>query len=196
MIQRIKTGELVPSIMSTGNKEVFYLFPLGHLKGEVKSFSTLSEMLDRFYFGKAERDRVKQQGNDIERLIINEKEKNEKKIDKLEITLREAEKADQFQRYGELLTANLYAAKKGMKEIEVIDYYDEMGGTVVIPLDPRKTPSENAQKYFSKYQKAKNAVSVVIEQIEKARAEVAYFDNLLQQVQSLHQRISRKFVKN
>ena len=52
----------------------------------------------------------------------------------------------------------------------------------MIPLDPRKTPSENAQKYFSKYQKAKNAVSVVEEQIELARAEVAYFDNLQQQV--------------
>ncbi len=184
LIQRIKSGELVPSIMSTGNKEVFYLFPLEHINGEVKSFSTLSEMLDRFYFGKAERDRVKQQGNDIERLIINEKEKNEKKIEKLESTLREAEKADQLQRFGELLTANLYSVKKGMKDIEVIDYYDEMGGTIVIPLDPRKTPSENAQKYFSKYQKAKNSVSIVIEQIEKAREEVLYFENLLQQVQS------------
>jgi predicted ribosome quality control (RQC) complex YloA/Tae2 family protein len=184
MIQRIKSGNLEPSIMSTGNKEVFYLFPLEHVKGEVKSFPTLSELLDRFYFGKAERDRVKQQGNDIERLITNEKEKNEKKIEKLEDTLKEAEKADQLQRFGELLTANLYAAKKGMKEIEVIDYYDEMGGTVAILLDPRKTPSENAQKYFSKYQKAKNSVSIVIQQIEKAREEVIYFDTLLQQVQS------------
>ncbi|MEH6992061.1 NFACT RNA binding domain-containing protein [Neobacillus drentensis] len=184
LIDKIKSGAIEPSILSTGNKEVFYLFPLEHVQGEVKSFSSLSEMLDRFYFGKAERDRVKQQGNDIERLIINEKEKNEKKIEKLENTLREAEKAEQLQRFGELLTANLYAAKKGMKEIEVIDYYDEMGGTVAILLDPRKTPSENAQKYFSKYQKAKNSVSIVIEQIEKAREEVFYFENLLQQVQS------------
>ncbi|MFP7296071.1 NFACT family protein [Neobacillus niacini] len=184
MIDKIKRGTIEPSILSTGNKEVFYLFPLEHVKGEVKSFSTLSEMLDRFYFGKAARDRVKQQGNDIERLIINEKEKNEKKIEKLETTLKEAEKAEQFQRFGELLTANLYAAKKGMKEIVVVDYYDEMGGTATITLDPRKTPSENAQKYFSRYQKAKNSVSIVIEQIEKAREEVTYFENLLQQVQS------------
>ncbi|MEH7247014.1 NFACT RNA binding domain-containing protein [Neobacillus niacini] len=184
MIQRIANGELKPSIMSTENKEVYYLFPLEHVNGEIKSFLTISEMLDRFYFGKAERDRVKQQGNDIERLIINEKEKNEKKIEKLEETLKEAEKADQLQRFGELLTANLYAAKKGMHEIEVMDYYDENGGTVAITLDPRRTPSENAQKYFSKYQKAKNSVSIVIEQIEKAREEVIYFENLLQQVQS------------
>jgi predicted ribosome quality control (RQC) complex YloA/Tae2 family protein len=184
LINRIRTGNLSPAIMSAGGKETFYLFPLDHVNGESKTFSSLSEMLDRYYFGKAERDRVKQQGNDIERLIINEKEKNEKKIEKLQDTLKEAEKADQYQRFGELLTANLYAVKKGMKEIEVLDYYDESGGTVTISLDPRKTPSDNAQKYFSKYQKAKNAVIVVMDQIELASAEVAYFDNLLQQVQS------------
>ena len=113
MIEKIAAGELSPSIMSANGKESFYLFPLEHLKGESKSFPTLSEMLDRYYFGKAERDRVKQQGNDVERFISNEKEKNEKKIEKLKGTLKAAEKADQFQRYGELLTANLYAQKKG-----------------------------------------------------------------------------------
>lgn len=182
LIEKIAAGELSPSIMSANGKESFYLFPLEHLNGESKIFSTLSEMLDRFYFGKAERDRVKQQGNDVERFISNEKEKNEKKIEKLKGTLKAAERAEEYQRFGELLTANLYAAKKGMKDIEVLDYYDESGGTIVIPLDPRKSPSENAQKYFSKYQKAKNAVSVVEEQIELALAEVAYFDNLQQQV--------------
>ncbi|MFL6561881.1 MAG: NFACT family protein, partial [Bacillus sp. (in: firmicutes)] len=184
MIKKVETGEILPSIITSAGKDSFYLFPLDHLKGEVKTFPSLSEMLDRFYFGKAERDRVKQQGNDIERFIHNEKEKNEKKIDKLRATLTEAERADQYQRFGELLTANLYAAKKGMREIEVLDYYDENGGTIIIPLDPRKSPSENAQKYFSKYQKAKNAVDIVVEQIEKAQVEVIYFDNLLQQVQA------------
>lgn len=184
MIKKIQIGDISPSIMTAAGKEAFYLFPLEHIKGEIKGFSSLSEMLDRFYFGKAERDRVKQQGNDIERFIHNEKEKNEKKIEKLEATLREAEQSDKFQRFGELLTANLYAAKKGMKEIEVINYYDEAGTTITIPLDPRKTPSENAQKYFSKYQKAKNAIGAVMEQIEIAKQEVDYFDNLLQQIQA------------
>lgn len=184
MIKKVENGAILPSIMTSAGKDSFYLFPLDHLNGEVKTYSTLSEMLDRFYFGKAERDRVKQQGNDIERFIHNEKEKNEKKIEKLKATLKEAERAEQFQRFGELLTANLYAANKGMREIEVLNYYDESGGTIIIPLDPRKTPSENAQKYFSKYQKAKNSVKVVVEQIEKAQIEVAYFDNLMQQIQA------------
>ncbi len=48
----------------------------------------------------------------------------------------------------------MYALKKGDKDIEVVNYYDENGGTVKIALDPLKTPSENAQRYFQKYQKS------------------------------------------
>jgi predicted ribosome quality control (RQC) complex YloA/Tae2 family protein len=183
-MNQIKEHSYNPSITYGSTKEAFYLIPLEHMKGEAKSYGSLSSLLDRFYFGKAERDRVKQQGNDLERLIINEKEKNEKKIKKLESTLEDAKKAEQFQLYGELLTANIFLAQRGMKEITVVNYYDEDGATITIPMDPRKTPSENAQKYFIKYQKAKNSVNIVLEQIELAKAEAAYFDALLQQVEA------------
>ncbi|VEF48460.1 fibronectin-binding protein [Bacillus freudenreichii] len=172
------------SITTAGDKSAFYLLPLQHMDGETKSFSTLSDMLDSFYFGKAQRDRVKQQAMDLERLMKNEKEKNEKKISKLEDTLKKSERADEYQLLGELLTANMHLAKRGMKEISVVNYYDLDGGTISIPLDPRKGPSENAQNYFSKYQKAKNSVSFVQEQIEQAKDEINYFDGLLQQLSS------------
>lgn len=184
LMEEIKNHHYKPAVTYGSNKEAFYLLPLEHLLGETKSFETLSQLLDRFYFGKAERDRVKQQGNDLERLLANEKEKNEKKIKKLEATLEDAKKAEQFQLYGELLTANIFMAQKGMKEISVVNYYDENGASINIPLDPRKTPSENAQKYFTKYQKAKNSVNIVKEQIQLAQDEVAYFDSLLQQVET------------
>lgn len=183
-IDLLKDHTIRPAITEGEHKESFYLLPLQHLKGEAREFNSLSEMLDRFYFGKAERDRVKQQSNDLERFIINEKEKNEKKIEKLKRTLHEAENADKHQLYGELITANIYAIQKGMKETEVINYYDENGASVIIPLDPQKTPSENAQKYFTRYQKAKNAVIAVKEQIKKAEEEAAYFESLLQQVET------------
>ncbi|MBB6443778.1 Rqc2 family fibronectin-binding protein [Bacillus benzoevorans] len=184
LIERINAHDYAPSIMNSGDKENFYLFPLGHVQGESKSFPSFSLMLDHFYFGKAERDRVKQQAHDIERFIINEKEKNEKKIIKLQETIKEAEEAQKYQLFGELVTANIYAVQKGMESIEVVNYYDENGATVVIPLHPLKTPAENAQKYFTKYQKAKTALSIVHEQIEKAETEAAYFDALLQQVET------------
>jgi predicted ribosome quality control (RQC) complex YloA/Tae2 family protein len=71
-----------------------------------------------------------------------------------------------------------------MEEVSVVNYYDEEGGSVTIPLNPQKSPSENAQGYFSRYQKAKHAVQVVQEQIEKATDELAYFEQLLQQLES------------
>lgn len=184
LIQMLKEQNITPTITTIERKDSFYLFPLTHLQGEKKEFASLSEMLDRYYFGKAERDRVKQQSNDLERFIVNEKEKNEKKIAKLTATLKEAENAEMLKLQGELITANLYAIQKGMKEIEVINYYDEAGVTVIISLEPQKTPSENAQKYFTKYQKAKNAVIIVKEQIKKAQEELTYFELLQQQVET------------
>ena len=178
------THQYVPAMITANGKEFFYLFPLSHLQGNEKTFSSVSVLLDRFFFGKAERDRVKQQAHDLERFMQNEKTKNEKKLIKLEKTLQDAGKADKYQLFGELLTANMYALKKGDKEIEVVNYYDENGGTVKITLNPLKTPSENAQRYFQKYQKAKNSVAIVEEQIEKTNEEILYFDSLLQQMEA------------
>ncbi|MFJ8352801.1 NFACT family protein [Bacillus paramycoides] len=178
------THQYVPTMITANGKEFFYLFPLSHLQGNEKAFSSVSELLDRFFFGKAERDRVKQQAHDLERFMQNEKSKNEKKLIKLEKTLQDAGKADKYQLFGELLTANMYALKKGDKDIEVVNYYDENSGTVKITLDPLKTPSENAQRYFQKYQKAKNSIAIVEEQIEKTNEEILYFDSLLQQMEA------------
>lgn len=184
LMDEVRAHRFAPAMYTNGEKEWFYVLPLAHLQAEAKPFDTLSELLDRFYFGKAERDRVKQQAHDLERFIANEKAKNEKKLIKLKQTLEEAKQAEQYRLYGELLTANLYAIERGMKEIEVINYYDENGATITIPLDPQKSPSENAQSYFQKYQKAKNSLNVVQEQIERTNEEIAYFDTLLQQLET------------
>ncbi|MCX8001682.1 MAG: NFACT family protein [Anoxybacillus mongoliensis] len=184
LMEDVRSEKFTPCIYTSGQKEIFYALPLTHMEDEMKPFATLSDMLDRFYFGKAERDRVKQQAHDLERFVANEKAKNEKKLAKLQQTLEEAKQAEQYRLYGELLTANLYAVKRGMKEIEVINYYDENGATIIIPLDEQKTPSENAQSYFQKYQKAKNSLAIVQEQIERTKEEIVYFDTLLQQLET------------
>lgn len=165
-------------------KEFFSVLALTHIDGETKNFPSASKMLDRFYYGKAERDRVYQQAQDLERLLQNEKDKNEKKIKKLEKTFQDAEESKRYQLYGELLTAHMHEVKRGDKEVTVENYYDENGATVTIPLDEQKTPSENAQFFFKKYNKAKNAISVTEKQINKAYNEIDYFDSLLQQMAS------------
>ncbi|KZZ82902.1 Rqc2 family fibronectin-binding protein [Bacillus sp. SJS] len=183
-MNRLQQGSLNP-VMITGNeKEAFYLTDLTHLKGERKFFDSLSGLLDRYYFGKADRDRVKQQGNDLERFLSNELKKNKSKIKKLQRSLVDAEDAEKFQLYGELLTANLYSMKRGDRQAEVLNYYDENGSTITIALSPQKTPSENAQSYFTKYQKAKKSIAHIHEQLRLAGEEIDYLNNLLQQIES------------
>jgi predicted ribosome quality control (RQC) complex YloA/Tae2 family protein len=80
IIEPLKANQYEPQMIITDTKELFTILPLSHVQGEVKSFETLSELLDRFYYGKAERDRVKQQAHDLERFLKNELEKNKKKI--------------------------------------------------------------------------------------------------------------------
>src|SRR5690606_14228634 len=94
-----------------------------------------------------------------------------------------ASKLHQYQLYGELLMANLYQFEKGMKEVTVTNYYSEEGDQVTIPLDERKTPVENAQQYYTKYNKAKNALVMVKEQMEKTNEEIEYFEMLISQIE-------------
>ncbi|GAE33890.1 Rqc2 family fibronectin-binding protein [Halalkalibacter akibai] len=183
VITQLKNHQYEPELVING-KESFSIFHLQHLNGERKLFDSVSSLLDRFYYGKAERDRVKQQAHDLERFLRNEWQKNKKKIKKLERTLVQAEQAKEYQKLGELLTANLHTVKRGDKHVEVIDYYDENGAMITIELDPQKTPSDNAQAYFKRYTKAKNSVAVVEDQIAKTEQEVLYFDQLIQQMES------------
>lgn len=164
------------------DKEDFYVLPLSQLKNEHEIFPSVSAMLDAFYSGKAERDLVKQQAGDLLRFLKNEREKNIRKIKKQEQTLKKAEKAPMFQRNGELLTANMHAVKFGDKEATVIDYYDPDQQEIRIELNPNKTPSENAQSYFKTYQKLKKSKQMVILEIEKAKLEIIYLDELIQQI--------------
>src|SRR5699024_852977 len=83
---------------------------------------------------------------------------------------------------GELLTAHMHQVQKGDKDISVVDYYDPEQKEITINLNPNKTPSENAQHFFKKYQKLKTSKQAVLREIKKSEREIAYFDQLLQQM--------------
>ncbi|GAB2702378.1 NFACT family protein [Paenibacillus thermoaerophilus] len=179
----IERGDVRPNIVrEPGGKELFSVLELTHAQGERRTFPTVSACLEAYYGDKAERDAVKQRANDMIRLLQNERNKNEAKLAKLRETLEEAKEADRFRRLGELLTASLHEIEKGAEVYEAVDYYDEAMPKVAIPLDPRLTPSENAQRYFRKYAKAKNSLAVVAEQIARTQEENEYLDNLLAQL--------------
>ncbi|WP_100011015.1 Rqc2 family fibronectin-binding protein [Lentibacillus sediminis] len=181
--EQITHDQYAPAIYR-GKKEDFHVLPLTETSGEIEDFTTASTMLDTFYSGKAERDRVKQQAKDLYRFLKNERDKNKRKLKKHAQTLKKAESADHYQKYGELLTAHMHLVKQGDATVTVVDYYHPEQQEIVIELDPNKTPSENAQSFYKNYQKLKKSKQAVEKEITKTNEELRYFDQLLQQIDS------------
>jgi predicted ribosome quality control (RQC) complex YloA/Tae2 family protein len=172
----------VPTLTETAKKDYFTPFSFHSLAGKERYFASFSQLLDAFYGGKAEKDRVKQQGGELIRKIENELKRNQSKVVKLKQTLADTELAENFRRDGELLTTFMAQVPKGVDAVELPNYYDE-DRPLTIKLNPALTPNQNAQKYFQKYQKLKNAVKVVKTQIEQANQEINYLESVLSQLE-------------
>ena len=138
--------------------------------------STLSELLDTFYKDKAERDRVNQQASELIRRVENELEKNRKKLVKQEEELLATENAEEFRQKGELLTTFLHQVPNDQNQVELDNYYT--GEKIIISLDKALTPNQNAQRYFKRYQKLKEAVKHLTSLIEETRATILYLESV------------------
>ncbi|MCI1857655.1 MAG: NFACT family protein [Sporolactobacillus sp.] len=185
VLDSIRRHRYTPTIVYLrGGKAEYHVLVPSHLQGEKETFQDVNRMLDRFYAVKAEADAVRQKAGDLSHFISLELKKNVGKLAKLAKTLTDAEHADKYRLYGELLTAAMHRLKRGERSAEVTNYYDPKQRSVRIPLDPNRTPSANAQAYFKKYNKAKTARKVVAEQIRLTQREIDYFEALQQQIET------------
>ena len=91
---------------------------------------------------------------------------------------------DYLRIFGDLITSNIYNISKGMTSYTTINFYEDNLSEVIIPLDPVLTPAQNAQKYFSKYNKAKRTKEALIEQLKLVNEEIAYLESLLSSIES------------
>ncbi|EMW6306239.1 fibronectin/fibrinogen-binding protein [Enterococcus faecium] len=174
-----------PTFYETTNKDfftpiVYQVF--SEQASAVTTYPTLSQLLDSYYHEKVEKDRAKQQGGELIRKIENELKRNKNKLKKREQTLKESENAENYRRDGELLTTFLTQVPRGAKEVVLPNYYEE-DRPIKIALDPALTPNQNAQKYFHRYQKLKNAVKLIGEQIQEAKDEIQYLESVLSQLE-------------
>jgi predicted ribosome quality control (RQC) complex YloA/Tae2 family protein len=187
IMESVKNNRYSPNIVS-GVKSIFSVIPITHLEGERKSFNSVNECLKSYYETKAANELIRQMANDLLHILNQEKSKYVKKLEKLNETIADAEKAEKFKLWGELITAFQYQLKAGDKVACLPNYYEEGEPTIEIPLDPALTPNENAQIYFKKYNKAKNSLNVVSEQLEKTKEEIAYLEQVIAQIEIADQK--------
>lgn len=139
-------------------------------------FDSLSELLDVFYQDKAERDRVNQQSSDLIHRVQTELDKNIKKLAKQEKELAATENAEEFRQKGELLTTYLSMVPNNQDQVELDNYYTNE--KITIALDKSLTPNQNAQRYFKKYQKLKEAVKHLTGLIEETKHTITYLESV------------------
>ena len=148
--------------------------PFANQVGE--SFTSLSDLLDTYYKDKAERDRVKQQASELIRRIENELQKNRHKLKKQEKELLATDNAEEFRQKGELLTTFLHQVPNDQDQVILDNYYTNQ--PITIALDKALTPNQNAQRYFKRYQKLKEAVKYLTDLIEETKATILYLESV------------------
>lgn len=144
-----------------------------------KPFESVNEAQDYFFTYKervkafdAEKRKLK---NAVSGLI----KKQEKNLARIRDKKAECADMENNRLKGELITSYIYMLKQGMDGCTLVNYYDPNGGSVKISLDKQLTPSQNAQKYYKKYNKQKRTLAVIDKQLETVLKELDYSESVL-----------------
>lgn len=145
---------------------------------KIEEYDSISEVIDSFFEIRSRREHMNRRSAALLKLIHNNIERCQKKIVMHKEHIRSAQDRDKYKMYGDLLTANLYRIKYGDKSVRVQNYYSESGEKIEIPLKADISPSQNAQRFYKRYNKAKTTEKFASEQLEIAENEKYYLESV------------------
>lgn len=174
----VKTSEFSPAIYFDGREpKEFSSLPLTHLSGYTeKKYDSVSDVLNTFYSTRSQLARIRQKSADIRHVVQTALERSRKKYDLQINQLKDTQNREKYRIYGELINTYGYNVKEGAKQLEALNYYtNEM---ISIPLDSSKTPQENAQRYFAKYNKQKRTFEALSELSRETEDDIIYLESV------------------
>lgn len=145
---------------------------------EKRTFGTLRELFDLYFAERDRIERINQRAHDLITILQNAKARTERKLAIQRQALLDSERGEEYKKYGDLITANLYRLERGMESFSTVDYYDESCPEIEIKLDARLSPSQNAQRMYKLYNKCKTARAVLTEQIAIWERELDYLESV------------------
>jgi len=114
----------------------------------------------------------------LRRLVARHQKRVKGRLDKIRDQEKDLDKAERFRLYGELLLANMHLLRRGMEQVEVENYYTDPPSRVVIDLDPRRAPHENAEDYFRRYKKMCRGKEHVERRLHETQQEMDWIDQV------------------
>ena len=178
VVDTVKSGQLAPNIVYEGQVPVD--FSVVHLSQyddfTEEKFDTVSGMLEHYYATRNVITRIRQRSADLRRIVQTALDRNRKKYDLQQKQLMDTEKREKFRIYGELINTYGYNLEEGAKKLTCLNYYDNK--EITIPLDETKTPQENAQHYFEKYNKLKRTWEASVKLTEETKGEIEHLESI------------------
>lgn len=143
---------------------------------EVLSFSDLQEAI-LFYFQEEKIfGTLVKLRKQLEAQLSKRKKKIEQILKKIDLDEKKNENFESWKEKGDILASCLFQLKKGQGSCEAFDFYhNEM---ITIPLDTRKTPKENLENYYKKYNKAKTTLVYAQKRKKEMEEELSYLESL------------------
>lgn len=183
--ETIAAGDFVPFMLSRDGKPMDFSFmPISQYGEAAKGerFESFSQLLDAFY---SRRDRAEQQrrrSHELTRSVKTVRDRLERKLAGQRQELEKTEGREEVRKRAELVTANIYRMKKGDRCLVCQDYYQEDCPEISIPLDPLKTPQQNAAALFKEYNKLKGAKQHLTVLTAQAEQQLEYLNSVLDEL--------------
>ena len=176
--EAVHKGTFTPCIYyNQGGPKEFASVPLSHFgQYNCKSFESVSLLLENYYASKNTLTRIRQKSVDLRKIVQTALERNRKKYDLQNKQLKDTEGRDKYRVYGELINVYGYGLEPNAKHLKCLNYYTNE--EIMIPLDSTKTPQENSQKYFDKYNKQKRTYEALVSLIEETHDEIVYLESV------------------
>ena len=174
----MKNGRFAPEIVyENGAPREFAPIPLTMYSDlERRGYDSVSEVIERFYSERSAYNHLRQRSSDLRKIVSNAIERTAKKYDIQLGQIKDTDKMDRYRIYAELINTYGYDVKDGSDHFDTVNFYD--GKDIRVPLDPMLTVHENANKYFSRFEKLKRTRKAAMEQAEESRIQLAHLKSI------------------
>ncbi len=178
-MKRVREGSFSPNMIMDGREPIdFAVFEMQVYKDKMtKDYNSTSSMLEEYYAMRDVVTRIRQKSADLRLVVQNALAKDYKKYDLQCKQLKDTQKRERYKLYGELLMTYGYEVEEGASECMVPNYYDD-NKEIKIPLDKDLSPTENAKRYYEKYNKLKRTFEALTEIVQDTQSEIEHLESI------------------
>lgn len=178
LMDDINLGQFHPNIVFNDGEPIDFssVSMMRYANYTEESFKSISKVLEQYYAQKNVITRIRQKSTDLRKIVQTALERNVKKYDLQLKQMADTEKKDKYRIYGELINTYGYSVPIGEKSFEALNYYtNEM---IIIPLDPTMSTTDNAKKYFEKYNKLKRTAEALEKYLEETKSNIEHLESI------------------